>query len=119
MKSALFAVAVAVASDSAHAWSGSVRPSLVNRRSAVAPLRMAGEEIPDKLQVTSVNKKELAWDSDNGRFVETNLDAEECIPEEEFCTIDDDGKPIRLTVAEKERTFLDALQVRFRMIVVC
>ena len=34
-----------------------------------------------------------------------------CIPNEEFCVIDpESAKPIRLTVEEKERMFLDALQ---------
>ena len=112
MKSAVLAIAVALTTDSAQAWSGPLKPSIVKTRRAVLPLRMAGDDIPDKLQITSVNKKELAWDSDKGRFFETNLEEVECIPDEEFCTIDDDGKPIRLTVAEKERMFLDALQVR-------
>ena len=112
MKSAILAIAVALTTDSAQAWSGPLKPSIVKTRKAVLPLRMAKDDIPDKLQITSVNKKELAWDSDKGRFFETNLEEVDCIPDEEFCTIDDDGKPIRLTVAEKERMFLDSLQVR-------
>ena len=41
--------------------------------------------------------------------------AESCAPEEgEYCIVDDKtGKLIRLTSAEKERIFLDALQVRY------
>ena len=63
------------------------------------------------VQITS-GKKEIAYDAVAGRFFETNLEEQECIPEEEFCMIDDKtGKPIRLTVQEKERIFLDALQV--------
>lgn len=66
----------------------------------------------DGAQITSA-RKELKFDEKSGRFFETNLDEEECIPDEEFCTIDEDtGSRIRLTVAEKERIFLDALQVR-------
>lgn len=74
---------------------------------------MAGEEPSlDGAQVTSA-RKELKFDDKTGRFFETNLQEEECIPDEEFCVIDKDtGNRIRLTVAEKERMFLDALQVR-------
>jgi hypothetical protein len=114
MKPALFAVAVALFASNAHAFAPiSVRPPLVQSTARRGPLlRMAGDEIPSKTQITSVNKKELAWDSEKGRFFETNLAAEECIPDEEFCTLDDQGKPVRLTLAEKERIFLDSLQVR-------
>lgn len=66
----------------------------------------------DGAQITSA-RKELKFDDKTGRFFETNLETEECIPDEEFCTIDEDtGAKIRLTVAEKERIFLDAIQVR-------
>lgn len=69
------------------------------------------ESETDKVQLTS-GKKEIMFDDKSGRFFETNLDAEECIPDEEFCTIDEStGKKLRLTVAEKERIFLDSLQV--------
>ena len=72
---------------------------------------MAGDENLDGAQITSA-RKELKFDEKTGRFFETGLDTEECIPDEEFCTIDDDsGKKVRLTIAEKERIFLDALQV--------
>jgi hypothetical protein len=74
--------------------------------------RMANKEGLDGAQVTSA-RKELKFDDKTGRFFETNLATEECIPDEEFCPIDEStGKKIRLTVAEKERIFLDALQVR-------
>jgi hypothetical protein len=84
-------------------------------RSSQAPrqlaLRMAGDDNLDGAQVTSA-RKELKFDDKTGRFFETNLKEEECIPDEEFCTIDEEtGNKIRLTVAEKERIFLDALQV--------
>jgi hypothetical protein len=72
---------------------------------------MAGDDNLDGAQVTSA-RKELKFDDKTGRFFETNLKEEECIPDEEFCTIDEEtGNKIRLTVAEKERIFLDALQV--------
>lgn len=71
------------------------------------------DENQDGAQITSA-RKELKFDDKTGRFFETRLETEECIPDEEFCPIDDDtGEKIRLTVAEKERIFLDALQVRF------
>ena len=39
------------------------------------------------------------------------MQEEECIPDEEYCVVDpESGELIRLTVAEKERIFLDALQ---------
>ncbi|KAL7551012.1 hypothetical protein ACHAWF_014217 [Thalassiosira exigua] len=55
------------------------------------------------------NRKEIAYDG--SRFYETGLDEEDCIPSQEYCVVDPDtSKPIRLTVEEKERMFLDALQ---------
>jgi hypothetical protein len=63
--------------------------------------------------VPSVLKKEIAYDEKSGRFYETGFGEGECIPEEEFCYLDkESGESIRLTVEEKERIFLDALQVR-------
>jgi len=44
-------------------------------------------------------------------FKSGRTDSAECIPDEEFCLIDEDtGKPIRLTIKEKERMFMDSLQ---------
>jgi hypothetical protein len=63
--------------------------------------------------VPSVLKKEIAYDEKSGRFYETGFGEGECIPDEEFCYLDkESGESIRLTVEEKERIFLDALQVR-------
>ena len=63
--------------------------------------------------VSSVFKKELAFDEKSGRFFETGFGEGDCIPEDEFCIVDKDtGATVRLTVEEKERIFLDALQVR-------
>lgn len=71
---------------------------------------MAENESNDKVQLTS-GKKEIMFDEKSGRFFETNLDAAECIPDEEYCPIDEDtGNRIRLTISEKERIFLDSLQ---------
>lgn len=55
------------------------------------------------------NRKEIAFDGT--RFFETGLEDEDCIPNEEYCLVDpNSGAPIRLSVEEKERMFLDALQ---------
>jgi hypothetical protein len=55
------------------------------------------------------NRKEIAFDG--SRFFETGLEDEDCIPAEEYCLVDpNSGKPLRLSVEEKERMFLDALQ---------
>jgi hypothetical protein len=57
--------------------------------------------------------KQIIYDEKQGRFFESNKDAGECIPDEEFCVVDrESGAMIRLTVEEKERIFLDSLQVR-------
>jgi len=69
------------------------------------------DESIDKVQLTSNLGKEIMFDEKSGRFFETSLDAAECIPEEEYCQVDPEtGDRIRLTVAEKERIFLDSLQ---------
>lgn len=68
------------------------------------------EEDPTILK--SVLKKQIAYDDDGSRFFETTIDEEDCIPDEEFCVTDSEtGELIRLTVEEKERIFLDAMQV--------
>lgn len=80
--------------------------------SAPAPVPKSEKEPSlDKFQMTSA-RKEVVFDEKSGRFFETNRDAADCIPEEEYCQIDEStGDMIRLTVAEKERIFIDALQV--------
>ena len=65
---------------------------------------MAKEGSDEKITITS-GTREIAYDAKSGRFVETNLQEEECIPDKEYCVVD-----MSLTVAEKERIFLDALQ---------
>lgn len=60
-------------------------------------------------------KKQIVYDDKSGRFFESNKDEADCIPDEEFCVVDKDtGNMIRLTVEEKERIFLDSLQVSCR-----
>lgn len=63
-----------------------------------------GKKIPS-------GKKEIGYDKDSGRFFETGRGAEECVPDDEYCVLDEDtGTLIRLTLVEKEKIFLDALQ---------
>ena len=67
----------------------------------------------DGTTITSA-RKELSYDASTGRFFETDLEPDECVPGDEYCVIDkESGEAIRLTLEEKERIFLDALQVRF------
>lgn len=78
-------------------------------QSRLTVMKMADGDL-DGAQITSA-RKELKFDDKTGRFFETDIDLDECIPDEEFCTIDEDtGNKIRLTMAEKERIFLDSLQ---------
>jgi hypothetical protein len=108
MKPALLAILVALLSSDAQAWS---TPLTKARAGFVGTaLRMAEDNDLDKYQMTSA-RKQVVFDDKTGRFFETALAEVECIPDEEYCSLDESGKPIRLTVAEKERIFLDALQV--------
>jgi hypothetical protein len=115
MKPAILATVLALLVADSQAWTSPMKSASISkgRTFGTAALRMAEEEqSQDGVQLTSVGGKEIKFDEKAGRFFETRLDADECIPEEEFCTIDDEtGKKIRLTIAEKERIFLDALQV--------
>lgn len=62
------------------------------------------------ITIDTKTQKELSYDSKLGRFFESG-DSEECIPDDEYCAVDKEtGEMIRLTVVEKERIFLDALQ---------
>jgi hypothetical protein len=76
------------------------------------PLFAEGGDGPkDGTTITSA-RKEIGYDASSGRFFETDIDPEDCIPDSEYCVIDkDSGAPVRLTLEEKERIFLDALQV--------
>jgi hypothetical protein len=73
-----------------------------------------GDGSDEKTFVSSVFKKELAFDEKAGRFFETDYGEGDCVPDEEFCMTDkESGNLIRLTLEEKERIFLDALQVSY------
>lgn len=71
-------------------------------------LGMVTDGPEDGKRIPSV-KKEIGYDQSSGRFFETGKSAEECIPDEEYCIVEN-GELIRLTLAEKERMFIDALQ---------
>lgn len=88
-------------------------PSFINqnKKSLSNGLHMSSKDGEKMITITSVNKKELVFDEKTGRFYESTIDGE-CIPEDgEYCAVDTKtGELIRLTVEEKERIFLDALQ---------
>ena len=112
------ALVAALASLNVAAFSvvqSSVTGAVAARARSATKLYMAeGDEKREETTfVSSVFKKEIAYDEKTGRFFETGYGEGECIPDEEFCITDNDsGEMIRLTVGEKERIFLDALQVR-------
>lgn len=72
---------------------------------------MSEEKSPSLQTNSGSEKKKIAYDEISGRFFESG-DETECIPDDEYCAVDEEtGNMIRLTVAEKERIFLDSLQV--------
>jgi len=91
--------------------------SAFNLRPGVAVVGPLSAEPPqdgpkDGTTITSA-RKEIGYDAASGRFFETDIDPEDCIPEDEYCVVDKaTGELVRLTLEEKERIFLDALQVR-------
>jgi hypothetical protein len=108
----LLLLATIVGSTQAFAPQSLVVSKTATRPAAAAVLRMADKKEGDVTFVQSVFKKEIAYDEKSGRFFETGFSDGDCIPEEEYCVLDkDSGELIRLTIEEKERIFLDALQV--------
>ena len=88
-----------------------MRPSLASVSKVDSRLNM-NDGPADGTKLPS-GKKEIGFDSASGRFFETGKSAEECVPNDEYCVVEKaTGKLIRLTVKEKERIFLDSLQVR-------
>mmetsp|Transcript_24883 Transcript_24883/g.58390 ORF Transcript_24883/g.58390 Transcript_24883/m.58390 type:complete len:335 (+) Transcript_24883:131-1135(+) len=114
MRSFVYAISITLLNASNNEFASAFTPAssrtgIKQTRSPFAGIKMADGDL-DGAQITSA-RKELKFDDKTGRFFETDIDLDECIPEEEFCTIDDDtGSKIRLTLAEKERIFLDSLQ---------
>ena len=87
----------------------SLTPNTISRTSSILSLAGESEEEAKKPIVKSVYK-EIKYDESTGRFFETK---DECDPEDEYCVVDSKtGDMIRLTLEEKERIFLDSLQVR-------
>jgi len=84
-----------------------------HERSSASPLFMAeGEDFDATVTVNA--RKEIGYDEKSGRFFETDLEAEECIPEDEYCVVDKStGDLVQLTLEEKERIFLDSLQAYY------
>jgi len=99
-----FAAVSLISTVNAFAPSSSIGPrSSFSRLYADGPVD--GKRIPS-------GRKEIGFDAASGRFFETGKTAEECVPDDEYCAIDNEtGELIRLTIAEKERMFLDCLQV--------
>ena len=115
MRSLIFAIATLSLTGNNNEFASAFTPTpslavTTQARSRFTDIKMADGDL-DGAQITSA-RKELKFDDKTGRFFETDIDLDECIPEEEFCTIDEEtGNKIRLTMAEKERIFLDSLQV--------
>mmetsp|Transcript_17118 Transcript_17118/g.32389 ORF Transcript_17118/g.32389 Transcript_17118/m.32389 type:complete len:325 (+) Transcript_17118:176-1150(+) len=87
-----------------------MKPSLASSVSKVGSRLNMAEGPADGKKIPS-GRKEIGFDAASGRFYETGRTAEECVPDDEYCVVDkDSGKLVRLTLKEKERIFLDALQ---------
>ena len=108
MKLSLYATTLSVLISSVTAFAPQTRPSLV---AGAGRLHMSEEKSPSLQTNSGSEKKKIAYDEISGRFFESG-DENECIPDDEYCAVDEEtGNMIRLTVAEKERIFLDSLQV--------
>lgn len=115
MNSLLITLVIAASVSNVSAFSTLSRTALAPK-AAFLPSRpqtlFMAEGDDDGTLINVQGRKEIGYDEKSGRFFETGLSEEECIPEEEFCITDKaSGTLIRLTVEEKERIFLDALQV--------
>ena len=86
------------------------RPALfASTSSSSSSLKLSQDDGPSAGTKLISNAKEIAYDG--SRFYETGLNEDDCIPSQEYCAIDPEtSQPIRLSVGEKERMFLDALQ---------
>lgn len=107
MRVAVSVLALLLANDSTFGFTTTSRPGA---RTAFIP-RMS--ENPDPIPIKSVLNKDILYDEKTGRFFEST-EVTECIPEEEFCVLDEEtGSMVRLTLEEKERIFLDSLQAYY------
>lgn len=89
--------------------------AIPSRDKGAGPLFAVGEGDKDGTTITTTKgRKEIGYDESTRRFIETDIDSEspeDCIPDDEYCVLDKEtGKPVRLTLEEKERIFVDALQ---------
>lgn len=72
------------------------------------PKRKKEDDGDKAVVLESVNEKAIYYDEELGRFFETD---QECEPDDEYCAVDKStGELVKLTLEEKERIFLDALQ---------
>lgn len=106
MRSSVFAAVAVALVGNCHEFAAAFVPA--------SPLSSASTVRPSPLTVNwmadTAVKKELKFDEKTGKVIESDADAEECQPNDEYCIIDDDGNKLRLTLAEKERIFLDSVQ---------
>eukprot|EP00980_Cylindrotheca_fusiformis_P018521 scaffold6124_cov122-Cylindrotheca_fusiformis.AAC.40 len=81
---------VALLSSDAGAFTNPMQTAATRTQaSAKKSFFMSEDESLDKVQLTSA-RKEVVFDEKSGRFFETGLEAAECIPEEEYCQIDEE-----------------------------
>lgn len=102
------------------AFTGSIKPPrktfLPSRPQRTSVFLAAAENKDDKETKTTTTTTTTTVTTSGGGFF-----MDECQPEEgEFCVTDEKtGKLIRLTLEEKERIFLDSLQVSYCLVVAC
>mmetsp|Transcript_16098 Transcript_16098/g.33315 ORF Transcript_16098/g.33315 Transcript_16098/m.33315 type:complete len:305 (-) Transcript_16098:452-1366(-) len=91
-------------------------PTAFTRKTTLARFMSdnSDSEKEDPTLMKTVLKKQIAWDEKGGRFFETTIDEDDCVPDDEFCVTDKEtGELVRLTVEEKERIFMDAMQAYY------
>jgi len=70
-----------------------------------------GPKTGDSVKLSMLDRESIIYDSKTGRFYEKEI---EMICREEFCALDEKtGKAIVLSVEEKERIFIEAMQAYF------
>ena len=117
-----FAAAIACLAVGSNAFAPSItgKAAVVNSfrtsPAKVGPLFAEEDDAAKDGKTITSARKEIGYDASSGRFFETDIDKEDCIPDDEYCVVDkESGELVRLTLEEKERIFLDALQVRYFM----
>jgi len=121
LSAAKLLLALAAAAPLAQSWAPrSAHRTMAARRPVVrsSPLRMAGRDINENepadgtaIKMTTLDRESIIYDSRTGRFYEKEIEA---ICRDEYCAIDErTGKPVVLSVQEKERVFVEAMQAYF------